>query len=118
MPVTPPTPEELDVIGAQIIAALKTVYDPEIPVDIYELDFPVDLTQARADLGPDRLISGNVSTVTDLLTGTPDDVYRAAARCHAVSGRYHIVNSGCEVSPRTPPENLRALVRYAQEHRP
>ena len=31
------TPEELDAIGRELIAALKTVYDPEIPVDIYEL---------------------------------------------------------------------------------
>jgi FeS assembly SUF system protein len=34
----PPIPEaELDRIRDDIIAALKTVYDPEIPVDIYEL---------------------------------------------------------------------------------
>ena len=31
------TPEELEAIGNELIAALKTVYDPEIPVDIYEL---------------------------------------------------------------------------------
>src|SRR6185295_2792920 len=31
------SPEELGAIGNQLIAALKTVYDPEIPVDIYEL---------------------------------------------------------------------------------
>jgi len=31
------TPEELQTIGNELIAALKTVYDPEIPVDIYEL---------------------------------------------------------------------------------
>lgn len=30
-------PEELDAFGKELIAALKTVYDPEIPVDIYEL---------------------------------------------------------------------------------
>jgi FeS assembly SUF system protein len=30
-------PEELEAFGNQLIAALKTVYDPEIPVDIYEL---------------------------------------------------------------------------------
>src|SRR5712691_3061263 len=30
-------PEELEAIGNQLIAALKTVYDPKIPVDIYEL---------------------------------------------------------------------------------
>ena len=29
--------EEIDRLTADIIAAIKTVYDPEIPVDIYEL---------------------------------------------------------------------------------
>lgn len=30
-------PEEIDRLTDDIIAALKTVFDPEIPVDIYEL---------------------------------------------------------------------------------
>jgi FeS assembly SUF system protein len=30
-------PEVLEAFGNELIAALKTVYDPEIPVDIYEL---------------------------------------------------------------------------------
>ena len=30
-------PEELEAFGNELIAALKTVFDPEIPVDIYEL---------------------------------------------------------------------------------
>ena len=30
-------PEELDRLTDDIVAALKTVYDPEIPADIYEL---------------------------------------------------------------------------------
>ena len=30
-------PEELEAFGNELIAALKTVHDPEIPVDIYEL---------------------------------------------------------------------------------
>jgi FeS assembly SUF system protein len=34
---SPMTPEQLEAIGQELIAALKTVYDPEIPVDIYEL---------------------------------------------------------------------------------
>lgn len=34
-PVMPP--EELEAFGNELIGALKTVYDPEIPVDIYEL---------------------------------------------------------------------------------
>lgn len=31
------TPEVLDDLTDRLVAALKTVYDPEIPVDIYEL---------------------------------------------------------------------------------
>ena len=31
------TQEELDRLTDQIVAAIKTVFDPEIPVDIYEL---------------------------------------------------------------------------------
>ena len=31
------TDKELDEIGDKIIRVLKTIYDPEIPVDIYEL---------------------------------------------------------------------------------
>ncbi len=42
-------PDELKAIGEQIIAALKTVYDPEIPVDIYELGliYKVDVANNR-----------------------------------------------------------------------
>jgi FeS assembly SUF system protein len=42
-------PGELKAIGEQIIAALKTVYDPEIPVDIYELGliYKVDVADNR-----------------------------------------------------------------------
>ena len=89
----------------------------ELEADIYEIDFPSDLaTMARELEG--RVISGNVSTITDMLEGSPQRVYDAARSCHAICGRRHIVNCGCEVSPLTPPENLRALVRYASEHRP
>jgi FeS assembly SUF system protein len=31
------SPQELEALGNELIAALKTVHDPEIPVDIYEL---------------------------------------------------------------------------------
>jgi len=90
----------------------------ELPADIFELDFPVDLVTARAALGPTRVISGNISTITDLMEGSPEDVYRAAEACHKTAGRWHIVNSGCEVSPLTPVENLRALIAYAKDHQP
>ena len=31
------SPEELDAFTSKLVTAMKTVYDPEIPVDIYEL---------------------------------------------------------------------------------
>ena len=42
-------PEEVSRITADLIGALKTVYDPEIPVDIYELGliYKVDLDDDR-----------------------------------------------------------------------
>jgi FeS assembly SUF system protein len=42
--------EETERLGADIVAALKTVYDPEIPADIYELGliYKVDIKDDRA----------------------------------------------------------------------
>jgi FeS assembly SUF system protein len=45
-------PEELERLTADIVAALKTVYDPEIPADIYELGLIY-----RVDIDDDRNVS-------------------------------------------------------------
>src|SRR5215470_8086527 len=43
------SPEELEQLTADIVAALKTVYDPEIPADIYELGliYKIDIDDDR-----------------------------------------------------------------------
>jgi FeS assembly SUF system protein len=51
-PAAPPSaipPEELERMTSDIIAALKTVFDPEIPADIYELGLVY-----RIDINDDR----------------------------------------------------------------
>ena len=42
-------PEELERLSTGIVAALKTVFDPEIPADIYELGliYKVDIDDSR-----------------------------------------------------------------------
>ena len=90
----------------------------QLPVQIFELDSPTNLSAARATLGPDRVILGNVSTITDMLEGSPEQVYEASRRCHKTCGKFHIVGCGCEVPPTTPDENLHAMVRYSREHKP
>ena len=42
--------EELEQLTADIVAALKTVYDPEIPADIYELGliYKIDIADDRS----------------------------------------------------------------------
>ncbi|WNW01447.1 iron-sulfur cluster assembly protein [Tenacibaculum sp. HL-MS23] len=37
------TDKELEVLGDKIVGVLKTIYDPEIPVDIYELGLIYDV---------------------------------------------------------------------------
>ena len=37
------TEEEIQVIGDNIVGVLKTIYDPEIPVEIYELGWIYDV---------------------------------------------------------------------------
>ena len=81
------------------------------------LDFCTEVAMAYAgpqiEAGADTI---KMSDATASLIGP--DVYGAAGRCHAICGKRHIVNGGCEVSPITPPANLWALIRYAREHKP
>jgi FeS assembly SUF system protein len=48
-PVSALPPAELEQLTADIVAALKTVYDPEIPADIYELGliYRIDIDDNR-----------------------------------------------------------------------
>jgi len=52
-------PEELATLTDGIVAALKTVYDPEIPSDIYELGLIY-----RVDIADDRAVTVDMTLTT------------------------------------------------------
>jgi MtaA/CmuA family methyltransferase len=88
----------------------------ETECEIIDLDFLTSLSEARAAMGPDQVLLGNLDPVRTLRDGTPDSVYAAVAECHAEAGSRYIVGAGCEVPRGTPVENIRAMARYAAEH--
>jgi FeS assembly SUF system protein len=52
-------PDEMSRLTDEIVGALKTVYDPEIPADIYELGLIY-----RVDVDDDRLVSIDMTLTT------------------------------------------------------
>ena len=87
---TPPVPapqvsalsqQELDDFTGKLVTALKTVYDPEIPVDIYELgliykvdvsdkkDVTVDMTLTAPNCPVAGEMPGNVKAALELVEG-------------------------------------------------
>ena len=56
--------EEMDtsILGEKIVGTLKTIFDPEIPVDIYELGLIYDVLVNFDDLNHTQLsCSGNLT---------------------------------------------------------
>ena len=84
--------------------------------ELVDLDYPVDLRQARKIMGPDQVLAGNIEPVGCLRNGTPESATQAVAKCHDEAGPRYIVTAGCEVVRDTPIENLRALCEYAKSH--
>jgi MtaA/CmuA family methyltransferase len=86
--------------------------------DIVDLDSLSPLGEARAQMGPDQVLLGNLNPVTALRNSTPEAITAAIAECHRQAGPRYIVGAGCEIPRDTPPENVRALCQYAHQHQP
>jgi MtaA/CmuA family methyltransferase len=82
---------------------------------ILSLDQCMDLSAARQRVAGRCGIGGNVNPTDVLLLGTEDDVRRDTLRCLQQGGRKgYILMSGCAVPPRTPIENLMAMIEVAR----
>jgi MtaA/CmuA family methyltransferase len=81
---------------------------------IVDLDYMVPVADARAAMGPEQILLGNIDPVEQLRNATPDQVMAAIAECHRQAGDRYIIGAGCEVTRDTPLQNVRALTEYAK----
>ena len=74
---TPISQHELDVITDQLIEQLKTVFDPEIPVDIYELGliYKVDVSDTK-DVAIDMTLTAPGCPVAGEMPGWVEDAVK------------------------------------------
>jgi MtaA/CmuA family methyltransferase len=86
--------------------------------EIVDLDYPAPVAEARAQMGPDQVLLGNINPVQILRHGTPEIVTQAIAQCHREAGSRYMVGAGCEIPRDTRPENVHALAAYARSTAP
>jgi uroporphyrinogen-III decarboxylase len=83
--------------------------------EIIDLDSMAPLAEARAAMGDDQVLTGNLDPVRALRDSSPEKIHNAIAECHRQAGARYIVAAGCEVPRDTPDENMRAMCEYAKQ---
>lgn len=86
--------------------------------DIVDIDFPVPLQQARAEMGPRQVLAGNIDPVRGVRNGSPESIADTLEALQPQAGEHWIVAAGCEIVRDTPHCNVNALSQFAQNHEP
>ena len=87
----------------------------QLGCEMVDLDWMVPMDSARAAMGPDQVLAGNVDPVAVMRNGAPEEVRREIARCHGAAGTNYIIAAGCEIPRDTPHDNVQVLRTYAEE---
>ena len=82
--------------------------------DGFSFEEKVVVPTAKKLLGDDISLIGNISPVATMLQGTVQKVEAEARAC--MNQGIDLLSSGCTLSPLTPIENIRALVRAAEQY--
>ncbi len=90
----------------------------ELNWDFTDIDYPVPMATARAELGPQRVVAANLDPVRDVRDGSPDSIKAALADCHQAAGSRFIVAAGCEIPRDTHLDNIRAMAEFARATAP
>jgi MtaA/CmuA family methyltransferase len=107
-------------VRLHICGDTRTILEPmgKLGCEIVDLDYLAPLAQARARMGADQLLLGNINPVTIMRKGNTDSVFQALTECHHQAGVRYIVGAGCEIPRDTPEANLQAMADYARQHKP
>ncbi len=85
--------------------------------DIFELDWQVDLKNAREILPDTSVIMGNIDPSHPLVHGSPEEVTaKAKENIDDTRGRGFFLSSGCAMGRNTKQENVRAMVEAAKTY--
>jgi MtaA/CmuA family methyltransferase len=84
--------------------------------DALSVDKYINLAEALK-VAEGKALMGNIST-TDLLLKTPGDISSQVLEVLMATGGRVILSTGCEISPNTPPPNIKALVETARRFKP
>lgn len=91
---------------------------PDAGVDIFSVDYKVDLTEAKKALAGKVALAGNLNPVGILLEGTAENVKKKAEEsCIAAgNGGGFILMPGCDLPAAAPLENVRSMVEAAYSY--
>ncbi len=96
--------------GAHLLGELR-----ELPVEVISVDWRLPLDEARALVGPGKVLQGNLDPTA--LLASPRRIEEATAELlRRGQGGGHVVNLGHGILPNTPPENAQAFVSAVQRH--
>ncbi|MBD3180667.1 uroporphyrinogen decarboxylase [Candidatus Poribacteria bacterium] len=83
----------------------------KLGADIVDLDWQVDMKEAREKLGKDTVLVGNLDPVNAVMKSSPEIIMNSFKQIYSDVGDPYIVGAGCEIPEDTPYENLKALCK-------
>ncbi|GAB4248739.1 MAG: hypothetical protein Kow00129_09510 [Thermoleophilia bacterium] len=84
---------------------------------LLQLDYPISMKRAKELVGDQVCIAGNLNPVEYMLYKSPAEIYWKCREiiAEAAGGSGFILGAGCDLNPRTPTENILAMVQAAKD---
>jgi MtaA/CmuA family methyltransferase len=82
--------------------------------DLIDIDAPVPMQEARAILGAQQSLTGNLDPVRELRDSSPQAIQQRLEAIQQQAGERWIIAAGCEIPRGTAKENVLAMTRFAQ----